>query len=293
MKLKIFLLALAISIGQMLYAQDMLDSLMSDKPQKEYVESAFKSSRVIMSHSMEMLKPGILDFRILHRFGNVNQGVKEFFGLDQATIRLSLDYAINKDLTVGLGRSKYKKELDAFIKYRPIQQATGPKALPFSLVLVAGTTLQTGTLGTPGKDSLFTNRMSYYWQAIVGRKFCEAFTFQLVPTLVHRNLVPLTADPNDTYALGAGGRIKLSRRVSFNFDYYYVVNKDKSLQTYDPLSIGFDIETGGHVFQLHFTNAVGMNERAFITETTNDWGKGDIQFGFNISRAFQIKKRKS
>ena len=293
MNLKFLALAFSLlALNQLVKAQDLLDSIKEKKPDKEYLESAFKSSRVIMSHSMEMLKLGILDFRILHRFGNINQGAKEFFGLDQATIRLGLDYAINKDLTVGVGRSKYRKELDGFIKYRPLQQAIGTKAVPFSAVLVGGTTLQTGTLGSSGKDILFSNRMGYYGQVIVGRKFSEAFTLQVVPTIVHRNLVTLTADPNNTYAIGGGARIKLIRRVSFNIDYYYVINKDVSQKTYNPLSVGFDIETGGHVFQLHLTNAIGMNERAFITETTNDWGKGDIQFGFNISRAFQVRKKK-
>ena len=141
--------------------------------------------------------------------------------------------------------------------------------------------------------------MGYYGQAIFGRKFNEGLTLQVMPTFVHRNLTVTNDDPNDVMAVGAGGRIKLSKRISLNVDYYYVINQDKfylnkdeTLPLRNPLSIGFDIETGGHVFQLHFTNAVGMNERVFLTETTSDWAKGDIQFGFNISRAFQIKKKK-
>jgi hypothetical protein len=113
-----------------------------------------------------------------------------------------------------------------------------------------------------------------------------------MPTVLHRNFVETKDDPNDLYAAGMGGRVKLSKRVSMNVDYYYVVNQNEARDVHNPLSVGFDIETGGHVFQLHFTNAVGMNERVFLTETTNDWGKGDIQFGFNISRAFQIGKKK-
>lgn len=273
--------------------EDLLKALGEEAPRKTYVTAAFKSSRVIMSHSLEMLRPGILDFRILHRFGNVNGGAYEFFGLDQATIRLGLDYAVSKDLTVGIGRSTYKKELDGFVKYRIIHQATGPKALPFSLILLGGTTLNTLKWVDPTRKNYFSSRMGYYGQAVVGRKFSEAFTLQLMPTLVHRNLVPTKDDPNDLIAAGVGGRVKLSKRISLNVDYYYVVNQNEALDVHNPLSVGFDIETGGHVFQLHFTNAIGMNERVFLTETTNNWANGDIQFGFNISRAFQIKKKKS
>ena len=285
----LFLLAFATSAGAA-KAQDSTDLLSGLTPSKQYVTAAFKSPRVIMSHSIEMLKPGILNFIILHRFGNVNQGISEFFGLDQATIRLGLDYGISRNLTIGIGRGNYKKEIDGFLKYRLLQQSTGAGAVPFSLVVVGGSTVQTFRWTGDPKDETIANRFSHYGQLVVGRKFSERFTLQASPTVVHRNLVGAN-DPNDTYATGIGARLKLSHRVSLNVDYYIVFNKDESVQTYNPLSIGFDIETGGHVFQLHVTNAIGMNERAFITETTNRWSKGDIQFGFNISRAFQVKKR--
>jgi hypothetical protein len=276
--------------------EDMLKDLGGEKPKKENVGGGFKSTRVIMSHSIAMLPPGVLDFRILHRFGNVNQGISEFFGLDKATIRLGLDYGISNNLTVGIGRGSLRvnatqKETDGFIKYRIIQQANGPQSLPFSLVVVGGSTIITGPWSDTRKHS-FSHRLCYYSQAIIGRKFSEKFTLQFSPTYLHRNFVKTAADPNDLFATGFGGRLKLSKRVSLNVDYYYVVNQNDDRNLHNPLSIGFDIETGGHVFQLHFTNAAGMNERIFLTETTNDWGKGDIQFGFNISRAFQIKKKK-
>jgi hypothetical protein len=271
-------------------AQDSLDLLSGLSPQKQPVTAAFKSPRVIMSHSMEMLKPGILDFRILHRFGNINQGVGELFGLDQATIRLGLDYGILYNLTVGIGRGTYRKEIDGFLKYRPLVQTTGAGSFPFSLLLIGGTTVNTARWTGAEKQNSFVNRQSFYGQLIVGRKFTELLTIQVAPTLVHRNLVPAD-DPNDTYAVGAGCRIRLTRRISVNLDYYFLINKNKSGNHYNPLSVGFDIETGGHVFQLHLTNAVGMNERAFLTETTNRWSKGDIQFGFNISRTFQLRNK--
>jgi hypothetical protein len=284
----------AASVATKSFAQDedLLKGLGEEKPQKEYVFNAFKSSRVIMSHSMEMLRPGVLDFRILHRFGNVNQGISEFFGLDQATIRLGLDYGISNNLTIGIGRGSYRKEIDGFVKWRAIQQATGPGALPFSLLAVAGSTIIGAPWTDPTRKNYFSSRVGYYGQAIIGRKFSDNFTLQLMPTFLHRNFVDTKADPNDLYAAGLGGRMKLTKRISLNVDYYYVVNQNDARDVLNPLSVGFDIETGGHVFQLHFTNAVGMNERVFLTETTNDWAKGDIQFGFNISRAFQVGKKK-
>ena len=286
--LSIFVNATAIS-----QEEDLLSLVGGDeKPSKEYVDYAFKSSRVIMSHSMEMIRPGVLDLRILHRFGNINKGAYELFGLDNATMRLGLDYGVGKNLMLGLGRSTNKKELDGFVKYRLIHQAKGKGAMPFSFLLVGGASLTTLKFADTTRKNYFSSRMGYYGQVIIGRKFGEGFTLQVMPTVLHRNLVATTKDPNDMYAAGIGGRLKLSKRLSLNADYYYRVNPNPDDGTRNPFSVGFDIETGGHVFQLHFTNAVGMNEKIFLAETTNQWGKGEIQFGFNISRSFQVRKKK-
>ncbi|OLY94766.1 hypothetical protein BUE76_09680 [Cnuella takakiae] len=268
--------------------QDLLRDVAPDKTAKTPVGSAFKSSRVIMSQSIEMLKPGVLDFRILHRFGNVNQGAKEFFGLDQATIRLGFDYGISRNLTVGIGRGSYRKELDGFVKGKLLQQQLNGS--PLSVVLVGGATLITAPWAVENEKYRFGHRMAYFTQLLAGSKFSDAFSLQLMPTYLHRNLVPTATDRNNLFAAGVGGRLKVSKRSSINFDYYLVAGKPAG--RYNPLSLGVDIETGGHVFQLHLTNAVGMNERVFLTETTNSWGKGDIQIGFNISRAFQVGKKR-
>lgn len=281
-----FILSSLLSFSQ----EDLLKSLGPDSARKEFVTSAFKSSRVINGHSMEFIGKGVLDVRILHRFGPVNEGINEFFGLDQASMRMGFDYGLSKNLTIGIGRSTLHKELDGFLKYRPVHQATGPGGAPISLVLVAGMTIITQENDDPAKDVSFNSRVAYYYQTIVGRKFNKWFTLQLTPTLVHRNEV-LENDDNDTYALGIGSRIKLSKRVAFVVDYFYIFNGLPKEENYNPLSLGFDIETGGHVFQLHFSNAVGMNERAFITETVDDWGKGEVRFGFNLSRVFTIGKK--
>ncbi|HEX5652536.1 MAG TPA: DUF5777 family beta-barrel protein [Chitinophagaceae bacterium] len=274
--------------------EDLLKLLGEDeKPKKEFVEYAFKSSRVIMSQSMELIRPGVMDMRILHRFGNINKGAYEFFGLDNATMRLGFDFGITKNLMLGVGRSTNKKELDGFLKYRLIHQGKGPGSMPFSFLMVGGSSMTLLKWADTARKNFFSSRLGFFGQAIIGRKFSEGFSLQFMPTMVHRNLVATANDPNDLYAVGVGTRLKLSRRISLNVDYYYRLNPNSQDGTQNPLSIGFDIETGGHVFQLHFTNAVGMNEKVFLLETTNDWAKGDIQFGFNISRSFQVRKKKN
>jgi hypothetical protein len=269
---------------------DLLKLLDEEKPEKERVKGAFKSTRVIMAHSTEMMAGGVLDFRILHRFGRVNLGFYEMLGLDQASIRLGLDYALNDRFTIGIGRSNIKKESDCFLKTRLLWQTTGTHSFPFALTLVNGMTVDGLKWQNPEQKNYFTSRLGYYHQLIIARKFNETFTFQLTPTIVHRNLVQLSTQKNDVGALGMGGRIKITSRIALMLDYFYVPDRGSD-DFISPLSIGFDIETGGHVFQLHFTNALGMNERAFIIDTTGQWDKGDIHFGFNISRVFTLSTR--
>jgi Membrane bound beta barrel domain (DUF5777) len=258
------------------------------KPEKEYAFNAFKSTRVIMGQSMEMLGAGVLDFRILHRFGNVENGFEDFFGLDNARMRMGFDYGITKNLSVGIGRSTLGRELDGFVKYRILHQHTGVKAIPFSLLYIAG--MNSRKIST---SDVATDRLSYFHQLVIGRKFSNAFTLQLSPTFVHQNYFADTLKKNDKIAIGIGTRYKLSNRMALVLDAYPVVYGGISGVNRMPLSIGVDIETGGHVFQLHFSNAIGMNERAYIGETTQRWEKGQFQFGFNLSRVFTVRKNTS
>ncbi len=268
-----------------------LDQLIGDdhKNEKEYARYAFKSSRVINGQSMEMLGKGVLDFRILHRFGTFKSGFNNFFGLDQASMRMGFDYGITKDLTIGYGRSTFNKEYDGFIKYRIAHQHTGKSPIPVSILWVSGMVINSSKITTPALND-FSYRLGYYHQLIVGRKFNELFTLQLSPTFVHRNLVNTAADYNNMFALGIGGRAKISNRTAFIIETFPILYGLNPGYNQIPISLGFDIETGGHVFQLHITNASAMNEKAFIGETTQSWGKGEIQFGFNLSRVFTIIK---
>jgi hypothetical protein len=251
--------------------------------------NAFKSSRVINGQSMELIGAGVLDFRILHRFGQVDQGSYDMFGLDQASMRMGFDYGVSRNLTIGIGRSTLRKEFDGFLKYRLLQQSKGKNSFPFSFILVGGSTLYTLKSADSVKKS-FNSKVSYYYQGIIGRKIQQ-------PAISAVNSNNITSqfcrsgDKNETFSLGFGGVLKLSKRVAFVCDYFMNMNGFPKERFEDPLSVGIDIETGGHVFQLHFSNTAGMNERAFITETTGKWGKGEVRFGFNLSRVFTIKKK--
>jgi hypothetical protein len=283
----------ALLTGNALKAQEDLLKLVKDSatPKRtEWATGAFKSSRVINGQSMELIGKGVLDVRILHRFGLISNGADEFFGLDEASMRMGFDYGLTRNLTIGVGRSTLNKELDAFLKFRPLHQGEDGGS-PVSIVLVSGATVQTMKWADTSRKNYFSSRMAYYNQVIIGRKFSNAFSLQVSPIMVHRNLVTNANDENNTWALGIGARLKLTKRTAFVVDYHPILS-GREPGTKDPLSAGFDIETGGHVFQLHFSNSTGMNEKAFLTGTTSDFWKGDIRFGFNLSRVFQVANKK-
>jgi len=300
--MKIFFAFLLFALPLFSFAQtgdDLLKDAGMDSGARpvQLVSATFKSTRVINSQSVETLGKGVLNFGILHRFGRLNSGAYELFGLDQSRIRFGFDYGVTDRLMIGVGRSSYHKDFDGCIKYKLLRQSSGAKNMPITLTYYASVQLRTDTNRffpeyQYDKD-YFSSRLSYVHQLIIGRKFNSSFSFQLSPTLVHRNLVKLSGDKNDVFALGIGGRIKLNRRVSLNGDYVYVFRNGGLADTYNSLNLGFDIETGGHVFQLHFTNSLGMNDRAFMTETDGRWNKGDVHWGFNITRAFSIGKPKA
>ncbi len=291
--LRLFFAASFFFSGPLFAQEDLLGLLGDEEPKKEFVKNAFKATRVISGQSLEHVAAGVLDFRILHRFGRFNEGAYNAYGLDQATIRLGLDYGITNRLMIGIGRSSNKKELDGFMKYRLLWQSKGKGAIPFSVILISGITKDGLKWADTERKNYYTSRLAFYNQLIIGRKFSEAFSLQLMPSMVHRNLVPTKQDEHDIYSLGIGTRLKLSKRLAITAEYFYNLPDQLGPDRTNPLSLGIDIETGGHVFQLHFTNALGMNERALITDTNGSWDKGDIHFGFNISRVFTLSTPKS
>jgi hypothetical protein len=290
---RLFLASFLFLCSLVIFAQDDLMNLINQDSlnQINYTTATFKSTRIMNGHSIERMPAGQLDVRISHRFGQLNTGGYNFFGLDQSNIHLSLEYGITNWLMAGIGRGEYEKTFDGFAKFSILRQSTGDKEMPVSLSVVTSAALKTLKFQNTAVTNYFTSRLSYVAQVLVARKISEELSVQLTPSYVHRNLVATELDPNDLFALGGGARLKLTKRTSLNAEYYYLFNPRSYLsqKVYNPLSIGFDIETGGHVFQLFFTNSIGMIEKAFIGETTGSWSKGDIRFGFNISRVFTLK----
>jgi Membrane bound beta barrel domain (DUF5777) len=280
-------LCLFFQIGNSQNLLDLLEDEVKKEAKPDFTTATFKTTRLINGHTVENVAGGVLDFRISHRFGFVNTGITEFFGLDQATMRLGLDYGLSNRWMIGVGRSTYQKQLDGFTKFKILRQAPGK--MPITISAVSAIMLKTAPDSDPNRINYYTSRLFFSHQVLIGRKFSERISFQVMPTFIHYNLAETPNTINDVLAFGGGGRVKLSKRVSLNAEYYYQLPTNKLEGTQNSIAIGFDIETGGHVFQLQFTNSTGMTERTFISETTGNFFKGDIHFGFNISRVFTLQ----
>ena len=268
--------------------EELLNEKLKKEAEPEYTMATFKYGRVINGQSVENTGRGDLVFLVSHRFGTLNSGFYNFFGLDNATTRLQLDYGITDRINVGIGRSTYQKTWDGWAKFKVLRQGTGPSTLPFTLsVVLAGDAM---TLKDPAAEKTysFANRLNYVTQILAARKFGPRFSLQLSPTYIHKNLVSRRIDQNNIFAIGSGARFKLGNHVSLNAEYYYLLPGQTADDYRDSFSIGVDLETGGHVFQLHLTNSRSMIESEFITENTGSWFDGNIHFGFNISRVFGL-----
>jgi len=287
-----FSLILFIS-GLSAHAQDTLlqsvsDSLSASK-NTGYVTGTFKALYIVNMKTIEAPAEGVLNVEIQHRFGSLNSGSYEFFGLDNATLRLGLDYGITDRLTVGIGRSSYQKTFDGYVKYKLFRQTAESMRMPVSVSLLTSFSYYTQHF-TDQEYLNSTFRLSYTTQVLIARKFNNLFSLELTPTLIHYNLVPTVEDQNNVFALCSGARMKISKRMSINVEYDYLfASQVVSTQVNHSLSFGWDIETGGHVFQLVFSNSQSMVESQYIAQTPGSWSNGDIYFGFNISRVFNLK----
>jgi len=209
------------------FAQEDLMDMINDRTDEEinYTSATFKSTRIMNGHSVEKMPPGQLDFRISHRFGTLNSGLYEFFGLDQSSIHFGLEYGILKWLMAGVGRGTYEKTFDGFCKFTILRQSTGSRVIPVSVSMLSSVAVTSVKWASPERTNYFSSRLSYVHQLLIARKLNQAFSVQIAPTFVHRNLVATEFDHNDLYSIGAGGRVKLSNRISFNAEYYYTVNQ--------------------------------------------------------------------
>jgi len=287
---KLLLTILLCFISIVSYSQDdLLDILEDETPESisaDIITATFKGTRIVNGHSIENKKDKELEFIIGHRFGRVNTGLYDLFGLDNANIRFALEYGLTDNFTIGAGRSSFEKTYDGFLKYSLIKQRKGKNSFPVAISLFGSVALKTLKAEFGFEERTFSESLSYVGQVLIAKKFNSSFSMQITPTYIHRNTVQVVEDPHSIFALGLGSRIKLSKRVALNGEYFLAFNESESINARNSLAFGVDIETGGHVFQIIVSNAITMIEKSFIAETTGNFFGGDIHLGFNISRTF-------
>jgi hypothetical protein len=305
MKAKILCLWALLYASQILGQDDLLNMLNREDAKKTtYTQATFKGTRFINGHTVETIAKKHINFWISHRFGALNSGfIDNFLGLDEAKIRLGLEYGISDVWLVGMGRSTIEKTYDFYSKYKVLRQSN---QMPVTLTVygsLATNTMPTGYTLPSGNIMRYENnlqRQTYMGQILIARKFTDKLSLQIMPTVLHNNKVESVYFDNNLYSLGMGGRYKLTNRLSLSAEYYKnIVDTQNFLKTagtaypyQDSFSVGFDIETGGHVFQLHFTNSRGMIEKHFISQTTGTWANTDIFYGFNLARTFSLEPDK-
>ncbi len=282
------------------FAQDdLLDMLNSEESEStpERIAYTFKATKLINANTIETTKKKTLDFRITHRFGDMQIGEPigkhTVWGLDNASnIRFSFDYGLTDNISIGIGRSKTNEHIDMNLKFKFLHQKE--KGMPISAAYYTNAAISPVAI-IPDND--FANRWSYVHQLIIASKITRSISLEMLPTLVHRNYVTNDVNPengsvdeNDLFSLGFGGRFKVSNRVSFVVDYFLTFSEYRTTSNgfYDPLAIGIEIETGGHVFHINVTNSEGIIENDFIPNTRSNWGDGEYKLGFNISRVFSF-----
>lgn len=271
--------------------EDLLKELEdSQPPATDYTFQTFKGTRLVNGHTTESKAKGTLEFIFAHRFGAINTGYFEMFGLDEAYVRLGVDYGLTDNMSVSIGRNSVDKTLDGYIKYKLARQRKGLSTFPVNITGLAGVAYQFSPKKELAPDG-FQNvdRLAYVGQLLISRKWNTNFSMQLMPTIIHRNAVDQTQDNNDQLAMGVGGRYKVTKSMALTSEYYFRVGVPDANQSHNTLGFGVDIETGGHVFQIVLTNTIGLTERAFITETKGEFFEGDIHFGFNVTRTFELK----
>ncbi|MDG1728626.1 MAG: DUF5777 family beta-barrel protein [Algibacter sp.] len=263
---------------------DLLDEIDKNSNNIENVNAVFKGLKIVNFESTKLVAKKELNFIVSHRFGSIKNGIDTFFGLDNAVTRLNFVYGITDAINLGVSRSSFLKVYDITAKYRLIQQQHN--GFPFTIVGFNAVLINTAL----DKNNLplleFKHRLGYTMQFLISRKINQDLSLQLAPTFFHDNYVLIDEQDNSQFALGLGGRYKLGKRWSINADYGIHLNRADNSLFRNPLSVGFDLETGGHVFQMHFSNAQAMNTNGFLGQGNGDWSDGNIYFGFNLSRTF-------
>lgn len=291
MRMKKFIYCLVILSGYGACGQDdLLKELEKEETGTQYAFATFKGTRVINGQSVETKRKGELEFIFSHRFGLISGGAYTLWGMDESVTRLGLEYGITDRLGVGIGRTSVDKTFDGYLRYKAFRQST---KFPVTVTALGSLYYKTSPRNSDSPVPISAeDRLAYGAQLVIARKFSPKLSLQLNPIFIHRNTVDQDVENNDDLALGVAGRYKLSKSVALSGEYTLRLNAKENQPPdylrYDAVGIGIDIETGGHVFQLVFTNTLGMFERYTVTETYEDFGTGDIHFGFNITRTFQL-----
>lgn len=293
MKIKLMLIPFLICCT---YAQAQTDNLFAEldsltETKNQEVIAAFKSTRVMLAPSVERVRRRQLHFRVSHLFSSISTGYTNLFGLDQlVNMNLSLEYGLSNRIQVGLARSnKADKALMPNLKVSLLRQTSGPKSFPFYLSWFGNADLKTNRYAGSARNDYLTGRLDYVNMLLIGRKFSKRLSLQLSPAWLHRNLTETTLEPNDLFALGFSGRYMLNGHVSVNWEYFRSLPSAGAIRPeQDPLSLGFDLETGGHVFQLYFTNALALHPGKFLRNQNENFFRGNVQFGFSIMREFNF-----
>lgn len=277
----IYFLLILLFAANCMAQDDLLAELDSTQTSDTYVSASFKGLQIVTLQSTKIPAKKEFYMVVSHRFGTVKNGISEFFGLDNATTKIGFIYGLNDWLSLSASRHTLLKMYEGSAKYRIARQSD-----KFPLELVGYNTI--GINSSLKKDDYpkieFADRLTYTHEFFASRKFSDNLSLQFASAYVHKNLYNPEIENDNQFAMGAGGRMKLSKRLSLNLEYMY--NFDKPDFYTNPLSIGLDIETGGHVFQLLFTNSQAMTESGYITNAAGDWGAGDFFFGFNLYRVF-------
>ena len=279
------LLLIILILPLTLFAQDdLLDEIDTDDTGDNYASASFKGLKIVNFESTKLVAKKELTFVVSHRFGSLENGLDNFFGLDDAVTRLNFVYGLTDAINVSVSRSSFQKIYEGALKYRLTRQQDN--GFPFTMVGYNSVYINTALDKANLPKLEFKHRVGYTAQLLVARKVNKKLTLELAPTFFHDNFVIVNEQDNSQFALGMGGRYKLGKRWSVNADYGWHLNRASSSPFKNPLSIGFDLETGGHVFQMHLSNSQAMNANGFLGQATGDWGDGDIYFGFNLSRNF-------
>jgi hypothetical protein len=281
---KLNILFLLLPLFVLSQEDDLLKEIDDATVSETYEIAAFKGLKIVNFESTKMVPQKQLYFVVSHRFGSIKTGIEDFFGLDQAVTRLNFIYGITDGINLGVSRSSFQRTYESSLKLRLLRQKKG--GVPFTVVLFNTVLLNTALDEEQLPELKFENRLGYTTQVLISKKLNPNLSLQIAPTYFHDNLVAIDEQENSQYSIGIGGRHKLTKRWSINMDYGLHLNRASNSPFKNPFSIGFDLETGGHVFQLHFTNAQPMNTNTFLGQATGDWSNGDVFFGFNLSRVF-------